>query len=131
MDKSKDNGAVQSQAKGTSRSSDGITRPDLGDQIKGTAIGAVIALVLSFIAQQLGILQGRLVRYALWGGAIGGLLAGSDQLAKAGSRLTKRNEKWLNVLVAVIGFLLIFAVMVGIVSLATWIFNSFLRPSWS
>jgi hypothetical protein len=131
MDKSKDNGAAPSKTKGTSQSSDGITRPDLGDQLKGAAIGAAIALVLSYIAQQVGILQGRLVRYALWGGAIGGLLAGSDQLAKAGSRLTKRDEKWLNVLVAVIGFILIFAVMVGIVSLATWIVNSFLRPSWT
>lgn len=131
MDKSRNNGQTSGQAEGASKESDRITRPDLGDQLKGAVIGAVAALLLSYGAQQLGIVQGNLVRHALWGAALGGLLAGSDQLAKAGSRLTKRDEKWLNVLVGVIGFLLIFAALIGIFSLATWLVNAIFRPETS
>ncbi len=130
MNKSRNNGRSDEQI-GGGADSDKITRPDLGDQLKGAAIGALIALALSYGAQQLGIIQGNLIRHSLWGAALGGLLAGADQLAKAGSRLTKRDEKWLNVLVAVIGFLAIFGVMVGVVALASWIVNILFRPALS
>jgi hypothetical protein len=112
-----------------SQGTDPIRRPDLGEQLKGAAIGAVIGLGLGYLARDvLGLVQGRLVQYALWSAAIGGLIGGSDELAKAGSRLTKRDDKWLNVLVAVIGFIIILAVMVGIVSLAAWIVNTLIQP---
>lgn len=135
MDKQRDrgNGAVVSeQAESGLPRTDEVRRPDLGEQLKGAAIGAVIGLGLGYVAKEgLGVVQGRLVQYALWGGAIGGLLGGADELARAGSRLTKRDEKWLNVLVSVIGFIVIFGVMIGIISLAAWIVNLFLQPGLS
>jgi len=119
------------QEKRETRGEGEFARPDLADQLKGAAIGAVIALALSYGAQQLGLIQGRLIQYALWGGAIGGLFGASDELARAGARLTKRDAKWLNMLVAILGFIAIFAVLVGIVSLAAWIVNTVLRPGAS
>ena len=132
MDTEKQSKGTANEKAGDGKSGrDDFVRPDLGDQLKGAAIGAAIALMLGYAAIQLGWLQGRLVRYALWGAAIGGLLAASDELARAGSRLTKRDTKWLNILVAVIGFVVIFAALVGMVSLAAWIVNSILRPGAS
>ena len=74
-------------------------------QLIGAGVGVLIALVISGILRELGYIEGNPITYALWGGVIGGLFGGSDDLARAGSRLTRRDERWLNIIVALLGFL--------------------------
>jgi hypothetical protein len=88
---------------------------NLGRQLVGALIGAAIALMLGAAALQLGWIQGNLTRLALWGGVIGGLIGGSEALAAAGKRLTKRDNPVLNVVVALVGMAAIFSVLFALV----------------
>lgn len=87
---------------------------DWGSQMVGAAIGALVALGLAWGAVQMGWISGNLTTYALWGGVIGGLVGGADTLAHAGRRLTHREDRWLNVLVALVGMVVVFGVFFGI-----------------
>ncbi len=86
-----------------------------GRQLVGAFIGGGLALILGAGALQLGWIQGNLVRFALWGGVIGGLIGGSEALAAAGRRLTKRDNAVLNVAVALVGMVVIFTVLFALV----------------
>ncbi len=86
-----------------------------GHQLVGAFIGGALALVLGAGALQLGWIQGNLVRFALWGGVIGGLIGGSEALASAGRRLTKRDNTVLNIAVSLVGMAVIFSVLFALV----------------
>ena len=86
-----------------------------GRQLVGAFIGGALALVIGAGALQLGWIQGNLMRFALWGGVIGGLIGGSEALAAAGRRLTKRDNAVLNVAVSLVGMVVIFTVLFALV----------------
>lgn len=87
----------------------------LGRQLVGALIGGALALMLGAAALQLGWIQGNLTRLVLWGGVIGGLVGGSQALAAAGKRLTRRDNPVLNVVVALVGMAVVFSVLFALV----------------
>jgi hypothetical protein len=84
-------------------------------QIRGAFVGGLVALILAVVARELGWIPGNVVRYTIWGAVVGSLFGSGDSLAQAGQRLTQRDERWLNILVALIGMAVLFA---GIIALA-------------
>jgi hypothetical protein len=107
------------------QAADDLSRPpgSLRRQLIGALIGAAIALVVSSIGRQLGWLGGDAIQYLLWGGIIGGLVGGSDALAQAGKRLTRRDEDWLNILVSLIGM----AAIMGVIFALAYVLNELVR----
>lgn len=84
---------------------------DWGRQSVGAIIGAFIALILAGLAAQFGWIGGNLMVYALWGGVIGGLVGGTEALERAGRRLTQRDNKALNIIVALVGMIVVFSLL--------------------
>lgn len=101
----------------------------LGRQFVGALVGAAVALLLALAGQQLGWLGGDLMQYVLWGGVIGGLVGGSDALAQAGKRLTRRDEDWLNILVAIVGMTLVFSAVYALARLLSRLVGTVLRTN--
>lgn len=99
-------------------------RQDWGAQMKGAVIGAAAGLALAWLAQQLGWFNGNLVTLALWGAVIGGLVGGSDALERAGQRLTRRDQRWVNILVGLVGMAIVF----GAILLLSYGVSRLLRP---
>lgn len=87
---------------------------DWGRQSVGAIIGAFVALILAGLAAQMGWIGGNLMIYALWGGVIGGLIGGSEALERAGARLTQRDNRALNIVVALIGMFVVFVFLLGL-----------------
>jgi hypothetical protein len=85
-----------------------------GRQIIGAAIGALLVLVLGTAAKLLGWTDVDLARYVWWGAVVGGLFGSSESLERAGGRLTRRPEAWLNISVSLVGMAVIFAVLFGL-----------------
>ena len=85
-----------------------------GNQILGALIGGAVALAAAAAVREMGWISGPLIRWMLWGGVIGGLVGASERLAQAGKRLTRRDETWLNVFVALIGMALVFTLIFGL-----------------
>ncbi|MBN1247503.1 MAG: hypothetical protein JXC32_07575 [Anaerolineae bacterium] len=109
---------------------DELARPpgSLRRQFIGSLIGAAIAMVIFLLSRQLGWLGGELVQYLLWGAVVGGLIGGSDALAQAGKRLTKRDEDWLNILVSLVAMAVIVGMLFALSSaLTTLLQNLFPR----
>ncbi|MBN1247072.1 MAG: hypothetical protein JXC32_05400 [Anaerolineae bacterium] len=85
-----------------------------GRQIVGALIGGGLVLILGTVAQQLGWVQQSLGRYVMWGGVVGALFGASETLERAGRRLTRRDEAWLNITVSLIGMAVVFAALLGL-----------------
>ncbi|MCU0521552.1 MAG: hypothetical protein MUF84_12760 [Anaerolineae bacterium] len=86
-------------------------RTDWGRQILGAIIGGAVVLVLGTAARQLGWIDQDLTRYVMWGAVIGALFGSSESLERAGQRLTRRDEPWLNIAVSLIGMAVAFALI--------------------
>ena len=104
----------------------GRSADSLRQQAIGALIGAAAAFLLAMAAQQFGWVPGDVTRYVLWGGAIGGLVGGSDTLAQAGRRLTHSDADWLNALVALLGMAVISGVLYAIATGILYILRHFL-----
>ena len=104
----------------------GRTPGSLRQQMIGALIGAAVAFLLARVAQQFGWVPGDMTRYLLWGGVIGGLVGGSDTLAQAGKRLTRRDSDWLNILVSLLGMAVISGVLYAIAFGLVYILRPFL-----
>jgi len=85
-----------------------------GRQIVGALIGAAVAWVLSAWARQAGWIAGDPIRHVMWGAVIGGLIGAVENLEAAGRRLTRRDSRWLNALVGVLGMAVVSAVIYGL-----------------
>ncbi len=85
-----------------------------GRQIVGALIGAAVAWVLTMWARQAGWIEGNPVRYVMWGAVIGGLVGAIENLEAAGRKLTRRDVRWLNALVGVLGMAVVSAVIYGL-----------------
>jgi hypothetical protein len=96
-----------------------------GSQIIGAMIGAFVFLVIGGVASYLGWVTLRTDRLLLWGGVVGGFIGSIDSLATAGLRLTKKNNKWLNVGVSFLGMLVFFGIVFGLSRLVGWILSLF------
>lgn len=94
-------------------------------QILGAMIGAFCFMVLGGLANQLGWQIGQTDRLLLWGAVIGGIVGSADSLAAAGSNLTKSDNRWLNILVALLGMIIIFSIIYGLSSLSGQILSIF------
>jgi len=105
----------EDDARDETRSSEGAGENPAGDawsrQLLGALVGALAGLLVLILGESVGALSGDRVRYMLWGAVVGGLIGASEKLADAGKGLTKRDETWLNMLVALIGM----AVITGVV----------------
>jgi len=95
-------------------------------QMIGALIGAAVTFLLARAAQQFGWVAGDMTRYLMWGGVIGGLVGGSDTLAQAGKRLTRRDSEWLNILVALLGMAVISGVLYAIAHGVLYLLRPFL-----
>lgn len=107
--------ATEDDARDETRTSEGADDSPAGDawsrQLLGALVGALAGLLVLILGESVGALSGDRVRYMLWGSVVGGLIGASEKLADAGKGLTKRDEPWLNILVALIGM----AVITGVV----------------
>ena len=89
---------------------------NLTGQIVGALIGAFIFYILSEVAKRIGWLPSQPDRLWLWGAVIGGLFGSADSLSDAGSRLTNKKNKILNIIVALVGMFIIFGIIFMMVS---------------
>ena len=96
-----------------------------GPQILGAMIGAFIAYIAGGLASQLGWVAGSTQRWWLWGGAIGGLFGSVDSLSNSGKILTKKDNRWLNIAVSLIGMAVIAVMFIGLSRLVGWIMSFF------
>jgi len=104
----------------------GRSAGSLRRQTIGALIGAAVVFLLAMAAQQFGWVPGDMTRYVLWGGVIGGLVGGSDTLAQAGKRLTRRDADWLNILVALLGMAAIAGALYAVAAGVLYILRPFL-----
>jgi hypothetical protein len=95
----------------------------MGRQIVGALIGGGAVWILATGARQLGWAAGDPVRLMMWGAVVGGLFGGSETLIAAGRRLTRRDNAWLNIAVALLGMVVLSAVIYGLAYLAALIFR--------
>jgi predicted lipid-binding transport protein (Tim44 family) len=97
------------------------TRPessqDWGRQMMGSVIGGAVGLLLAMGMRAMGWGAENVVPFILWGAVIGAMVSGIESLEAAGQRLTRRDTRWLNIAVAVLGMVIIFAIIFGLVSL--------------
>lgn len=84
-------------------------------QIVGSVIGAFVFFIAGGIAQYFGWLPDSMNTAWLWGAVLGGLVGSLDSLEHAGSILTKKENKWLNIAVALVGMAVIFSVLLVMV----------------
>ena len=89
-------------------------QPKWGTQTMGAVLGGIMGLLLAFLLRRLGWGGENTLRFVLGGGVAGAMVAGVDSLERAGRRLTRRDEPWLNIVVAVVGMAIIFAVIFGL-----------------
>jgi hypothetical protein len=98
--------------------------PDtLGRQVVGALIGGAVIWVLATVARQFGWQGDNTTRYVLWGAMVGGLIGGSETLIAAGRRLTRRDNAWLNMAVALLGMAVIAGVIYGLAFLGSMLFR--------
>jgi D-alanyl-lipoteichoic acid acyltransferase DltB (MBOAT superfamily) len=100
-------------------------RQDWGRQTIGSLIGGAIGLLLSVAMQQVGWGGENVLAFVLWGAAIGAMFSKIDALESAGRRLTRRDARWLNVGVSILGMIVIFAVIIGFAQLVGVIIRYF------
>jgi len=96
-------------------------------QILGGVVGAVAAYAISGIAGELGWAVGERSRWLLWGAVLGSLLGSGEVLSRAGARLTGKSNRVLNTAVAVLGMVLVFAILTGLVVAAVGLYRSFVH----
>jgi len=94
---------------------------DLGQQILGGVIGALVVIV----ALQIGLWNPvNRTSSVLAGAAIGAILFTLDRFDRAGARLTRRDDaRVLNIIVGVLGMLLVTAMVWGLVILVSWVWR--------
>ena len=96
-----------------------------GPQIIGATIGAFIFLIAGGLANQLGWVTGSTSRWWLWGAVLGGLVGSGDSLNNSGRILTKKDNKWLNIAVSLVGMLIFFGIIFALSGLAGWLLSLF------
>lgn len=98
---------------------------DWGRQTMGSLIGGGIGLLIALGFRQLGWGGQNLLPFVLWGAVIGAMFSGIEALERAGQRLTRRDTRWLNVGVAVLGMIFIFAFIFALSQLVLWLMRLF------
>ena len=96
-----------------------------GPQILGAMIGAFIFLVAGGLARQLGWVSDPTNRWWLWGAVIGGLFGSGESLSNSGKILTKKDNKWLNIAVSLLGMAVLFGIVFALSGLVGWILKQF------
>ena len=91
-------------------------KQDWARQTMGAVIGGAAGLLLAMGLRALGWGAENVIPYILWGGVLGAMVSGIESLEDAGRRLTRRDARWLNIGVAVLGMVVILAVIFGLVS---------------
>lgn len=87
-----------------------------GAQTVGALIGGALGLLVALGLRQVGWGGENLFRFALWGGVVGAVLSDVASLELAGRKLTRRDTKWLNILVAVAAMAVFFMLIYGLLA---------------
>ncbi len=83
-------------------------------QTMGSVIGGAAGLLLAMGLRMLNVGGENLLPFILWGAVLGSMLSGIEALERAGQRITRRDVRWLNVAVAIMGMIIIFAFIFGL-----------------
>ncbi len=99
---------------------------DLGRQIIGGVIGALVVGLVLQLGPTIGWEPANRSSMMLVGATVGAILFTLDRFARAGARLTRREEaRTLNVIVAVFGMLVLTSLVWGLIVLIMWIWQQF------
>jgi hypothetical protein len=94
-----------------------------GSQILGAMVGAFVFLIAGGLANQMGWTAGSTSMWLLWGAMIGSLFGSTDALNHSGKILTKRDNKWLNISVSLLGMVVLAGIFLALVSISKWIIS--------
>lgn len=99
---------------------------DLGQQLIGGIIGALVIVVALQIGPSFGWQPTNRTTPILIGATIGAILFTLDRFNQAGARLTRRDDaRALNIAVGVLGMLVLTAAVWGLVLFVSWIWRQF------
>jgi hypothetical protein len=101
---------------------------DWGRQTIGSIIGGAIGLLIAMGLRQMGWGGETLLPFVLWGAVVGAMLSNIEALAEAGQRLTRRDARWLNVGVAILGMVFIFAFIFALAQLVLFVLRLLASP---
>jgi D-alanyl-lipoteichoic acid acyltransferase DltB (MBOAT superfamily) len=96
-------------------------RQDWGRQTIGSIIGGAVGLLIAMGLRQLGWGGETLLPFVLWGAVVGAMLSNIEALENAGQRLTRRDARWLNVGVSILGMVFIFAFIFALAQLVLFV----------
>lgn len=101
---------------------------DWGRQTMGAVIGGAAGLLVAMGVRLLGWGGENVISFILWGSVVGAMVSGIEALENAGRRLTRRDARWLNIAVAVVGMVVIFAFILGLANVVALVMQRFTTP---
>jgi hypothetical protein len=103
-------------------------RQDLGRQAMGAVIGGAAGLLAAMAVRLLGWGGENMIPFILWGSVVGATVSDIEALENAGRRLTRRDARWLNIAVALLGMVVVFAFIFGLANVVVLVIQRFTTP---